>query len=151
MSIRTDFLPATIELKGKRTPRTVLHDLANEIAEKTDRVLLGRVFQSNLNRENPVGENIEGIVAFTFEIVAPYLEHYSVRLFNIRYNLINGYPIEYLPYQNPSKNNIETKVIKSEEEFSEYLKEVMIVFQNIIESLYAQSVEPDVTPDRETN
>ncbi len=73
------------EVGQEKTPSEFLHESAQQLTEKTDRLLVGNV------ENDSWGEYL----VYDFIVVAPNLSDYTYRLFKVRHKL-NPYPSEFI-------------------------------------------------------
>jgi hypothetical protein len=125
-----NFFDDVIEETSVKPPIAVLKELAQELAQKTQGLLVGKVEQSNLSNE----------FSLEFYITAPSLNNYSYEVFRINHDL-DFYPLELTitATRLPNRSYAVEKV-KNQEKFEEKLK---IIFSSpevkkVINGLLAQ-------------
>ncbi len=77
-----NFFDDVIEETSVKPPIAVLKELAQELAQKTQGLLVGKVEQSNRSND----------FSLEFYITAPSLNNYSYEVFRVKHNL-NFYPL----------------------------------------------------------
>lgn len=125
----TESLWPEIELESGVSPKSILAEQGNILGEMTKNILKARIFN--------VQSTEQKAMVFLFTIVAPALNNYQYDLFDIRYNLLNMYPIKL-------KFLGETSIYSNENEFKEGIQQIFSHPKTVqvIKALYAQSVDP---------
>ncbi|MEI6333669.1 MAG: hypothetical protein WCS87_03865 [Methylococcaceae bacterium] len=125
-----NFFDDVIEETSVKPPIAVLKELAQELAKKTQGLLVGKVEQSNLSNE----------FSLEFYITAPSLNNYSYEVFSVNHDL-DFYPLELTitATRLPDRSYAVEKV-ENQEKFEEKLK---IIFSSpevkkVINGLLAQ-------------
>ena len=125
-----NFFDDVIEETSVKPPIAVLKELAQELAQKTQGLLVGKVEQSNLSNE----------FSLEFYITAPSLNNYSYEVFSVNHDL-DFYPLELTitATRLPDRSYAVEKV-ENQEKFEEKLK---IIFSSpevkkVINGLLAQ-------------
>jgi len=125
-----NFFDDVIEETSVKPPIAVLKELAQELAQKTQGLLVGKVEQSNLSNE----------FSLEFYITAPSLNNYSYEVFRVNHNL-DFYPLKLTinATRLPNRSYAVEKV-ENQEKFEETLK---IIFSSpevkkVINGLLAQ-------------
>lgn len=120
-----NFFDGVIEEASVKPPIAVLKELAQELANKTQGLLIGKVEQNFYS--NPVFD-------LEFYIAAPSLNNYEYKVFEIKHDF-NFYPLEVIP---PSKEP--NKKAKNQDELEEILKSIISSPQvkRVINGLLAQ-------------
>jgi len=123
-----DLWPSFEDIPKVTSPRTILAQQAEFLAQKTKNLLTGSISQGSTNN---------GKIFIAFFIVAPLIKNYSYRLLTI-YHDVFYYPSEL-------KFNDGMRSISNEEDLRETLKEIFNQesTKRIITSLLGQSKELD--------
>lgn len=128
----TESLWPAITLEGATTPKSILAEQANILAEMTKNVLKAYIVRVETEKTDTI--------KFKFQIIAPVLNNYTYDLFYVRYNLLQIYPIELEVY---SKIIVEIREVSNEKDFKENIQSIFSAPKTIqvIKALYAQSVQ----------
>lgn len=120
-----------------RSPKTVLKEQGEILAQKTNNVLKGEVtISKNTFKPHKLGELIAN-----FYIVAPSLDNYKFHLVSIYYNTALSYPA--YPVKSTNIKLLVNEILKNETELKNFLQEIFSSpdTMRIINSLYSQSLE----------
>ncbi|WP_428654801.1 hypothetical protein [Runella sp.] len=135
-----DFTPEKV-----RSPKTILKEQADLLAQKTNNVLKADLTTYNPLKNLPLlidkaQKSLDGplagqngyIIGLTFDIIAPYLNNYKYHLFKVEYEALVFYPIRIN----------ETECI-NEPSFIQALQSILNreTTIKVINSLYSQSLE----------
>ncbi len=125
-----NFFDDVIEETSVKPPIAVLKELAQELAQKTQGLLVGKVEQSNLSNE----------FSLEFYITAPSLNNYSYEVFSVNHDL-DFYPLELTitATRLPDRSYAVEKV-ENQEKFEEKLKIIFssLGVKKVINGLLAQ-------------
>lgn len=130
MTTEKNLWPAFLLDELPITPKKILNEQADFLAKRTKNILTGKI------RVNPLESN-HSEIHYDFDIIAPNLNGYRYRLFQIKHDTILFYPCTLI-------EGFDTyHIINSEDELLSKLQEIFnsIQTQNVIKSLIAQSIQ----------
>lgn len=125
-----NFFDDVIEETSVKPPIAVLKELAQELAQKTQGLLVGKVEQSNLSNE----------FSLEFYITAPSLNNYSYEVFSVNHDL-DFYPLELtITATRLPDMSYAVEKVENQEKFEEKLKIIFssLGVKKVINGLLAQ-------------
>jgi len=138
-----DLWPSDLGRVKQRTPAAILQEQGAVLGRRTSNLVIGRVVpESGLSYvlppdAPPIDE--EQRFSYSFDLVAPALDHYHFKLFSFTHGIINFYPVHFI-LGRPEM----TRWASSEAEFVTVVREILNLdhTKRVIDSLIAQSQVP---------
>jgi hypothetical protein len=141
-----DLWPSLIDTRQPRVPAAILSEQAALLPQKTNAVLAGEVKPSS-------GRTESNRLAFVFNIVAPLLNNYRLRLIGIAHGVVALYPVRVAAFLMPGEDEESVKIFEArdEKQFINIIKEILNDSTTIsaIQSLWAQSEGFPSEPEEE--
>lgn len=131
-----DLWPSLTDARQLKAPAAILSEQAALLPQKTNGILGGEVKPAS-------GKPESNRLAFVFNIVAPLLNNYRLRLIGVAHGVLTLYPVRVAAFLMPGEDEESVKIFEARDEgqFINIIKEILNDSTTVsaIESLWAQS------------